>query len=63
MKIRIKLDDRELTATMIDSQAARDFLYRDFGYSTGLVILGKIDGGVEALSVSGPLNVTIEQID
>ena len=37
--------------------------YRDFGYSNGLVILGKIDGGMEALSGSGPVNVTIEPMD
>lgn len=37
--------------------------YRDFGYSSGLVILGKIDGGMEAFSGSGPVNVTIEQMD
>jgi hypothetical protein len=37
--------------------------YRDFGYSNGLVILGKIDGGMEAFGVSGSVNATIEQID
>ncbi|MDV2996818.1 MAG: hypothetical protein N4J56_006523 [Chroococcidiopsis sp. SAG 2025] len=36
--------------------------YRDFGYSDGLVILGKIDGGIEALNVPGSVNVTIDQI-
>jgi hypothetical protein len=34
--------------------------YRDFGYSSGLVILGKIDGGIEALSGPKPLKVTVE---
>jgi hypothetical protein len=34
--------------------------YKDFGYSDGLILLGKLDGGVEALSVPGPLKVTIE---
>lgn len=34
--------------------------YRDFGYSTGLVRLGRIDSGMEALATSGPLQVTIE---
>lgn len=34
--------------------------YRDFGYSTGLVRLGRIDSGVEALAVRGPLQITIE---
>lgn len=36
--------------------------YRDFGYSNGLVILGKIDGGIEALNVPGSVEVTIEPI-
>ena len=36
--------------------------YRDFGYSDGLVKLGKIDSGVEALNRPGPLKVTIELI-
>lgn len=34
--------------------------YNDFGYSTGLVILGKIDGDIEALKVPGSVDVTIE---
>lgn len=33
---------------------------RDFGYASGLVILGKIDGDVEALDVPGPIEATIE---
>lgn len=36
--------------------------YRDFGYSNGLVILGKIDGDVEALNVPGSAKVTIELV-
>ncbi len=36
--------------------------YRDFGYSSGLVILGKIDSGIEAFSVPGSVTVTIELI-
>ncbi|HEY9628123.1 MAG TPA: cyclophilin-like fold protein [Coleofasciculaceae cyanobacterium] len=36
--------------------------YRDFGYSNGLVILGKIDGGIEALTGPGSVEVTIERI-
>ena len=35
---------------------------RDFGYSNGLVLLGKIDGDIEALRVSGPVSATIEMI-
>jgi hypothetical protein len=35
--------------------------YRDFGYSPGLVLLGKIDGGMEMLSVPGSVSVTIER--
>jgi hypothetical protein len=37
--------------------------YKDFGYSSGLVKLGQIDSGVEALKRSGPLSVTIELIE
>jgi hypothetical protein len=33
--------------------------YRDFGYSSGLVILGRIDNGIEAFNVPGSLKVTI----
>lgn len=33
--------------------------YRDSGYADGLIILGKIDGGVEALTAAGPGKVTI----
>ncbi len=36
--------------------------YRDFGYSNGLAILGKIDGGIEALNVPGSVEVTIELV-
>lgn len=36
--------------------------YRDFGYSNGLVILGKIDSGIEALNVPGSVEVTMERI-
>ncbi|MEH2421481.1 MAG: cyclophilin-like fold protein [Nostoc sp.] len=34
--------------------------YRDFGYANGLVILGKIDSGVEAFNVPGSVEMTIE---
>jgi len=36
--------------------------YRDFGYSRGLLKLGHIDSGVEALNQSGPLQTTLELI-
>jgi hypothetical protein len=37
--------------------------YKDFGYSNGLVILGRIDDdGIEALNVAGNVNVTVELI-
>jgi hypothetical protein len=36
--------------------------YRDFGYSRGLVILGKIDSGMDAFKVPGSVRVTIEVI-
>jgi hypothetical protein len=35
----------------------------DFGYSSGLVRLGKFDGDMTALNVSGPISVTIERIE
>jgi len=115
MKIRLKVGDTVLTATLIDSATTRDFIsqlpltltlkdyagtekisdlpkrlstesapsgsdpsvgdityyapwgnlaifYRDFGYSSGLVILGKIDSGIKALNVPGSVKVTIELI-
>ena len=37
--------------------------YRDFGYSSGLIILGRIDGGLEALGAPGSLEVTIERFE
>ena len=36
--------------------------YRDFGYSPGLIRLGRFDSGVEAIDVGGSLNVTIEAV-
>jgi hypothetical protein len=36
--------------------------YRDFGYSSGLVILGKIDSGIEAINFASPVKVTFEFI-
>lgn len=37
--------------------------YRNFGYSAGLVILGRFDAGMEALAVPGTVPVTIERIE
>jgi hypothetical protein len=36
--------------------------YRDFGYSKGLIRLGRIDSGMEALNVQGSVKVTIEAV-
>jgi hypothetical protein len=36
--------------------------YRDFEYSNGLVILGKIDGDVEAFNTHGSIKATIELV-
>lgn len=36
--------------------------YRDFGYASGLVILGRIDSGIETFHVPGSVNVTIELV-
>ena len=116
MKIRLTINGKAITATLIDNATARDFLtllpmtltledyaatekisylprklstagapagsdpsvgdvtyyapwgnlaffYRDFGYSTGLIQLGRIDSGIQMLSVAGPLKVTIERIE
>ena len=116
MKIRIELEGRSLTATLENTEAARDFLsllpltlaltdynstekvadlprklstqgapagvdpevgdiayyapwgnlalfYRDFGSSSGLVKLGRLDSGVEFLRGRGPLSVTIQRAE
>jgi hypothetical protein len=115
MKIRIKVGEKEATATLNDSEAARDFVsllpltltledyaktekisalpkrlstegapsgsdpdvgdiayyapwgnlaiyYKDFGYSNGLVILGKIDGGLEVFNSPDLVKATIERV-
>ena len=115
MKIRLDVDGTSLTATLDDSEAARDFasllpltltladyastekisdlprklsttsapagtsasagdityyapwgnlalFYRDFGYSNGLVTLGRIDAGADVLRRPGPLTAKIERI-
>jgi hypothetical protein len=113
MKIRLRVEDKAITATLIDSKTTRDFIsllpltltledyagtekisrlprrlstedapsgsdpsvgdvayyapwgnlaifYRDFEYSRGLVVLGKIDSGIDALNAPGSVRVTIE---
>jgi hypothetical protein len=113
MRIRLRVEDTIITATLIDSETTRDFVsllplsltledyagtekisnlprrlstegapsgsdpsvgdvayyapwgnlavfYRDFGYSNGLVILGRLDSGIEALSVPGSVRATVE---
>jgi hypothetical protein len=35
--------------------------YKDFGYSSGLIVLGRIDSGIEAFQAPGSLKVTIER--
>ena len=37
--------------------------YRDAAYARGLIPLGRIDSGIEALSVPGPLKVMIEPVE
>jgi len=37
--------------------------HRDAGYAAGLIKLGTIDSGIEALSMAGPLAATIELIE
>ena len=36
--------------------------YKDFGYSRGLIGLGHIDSGIEALNVPGSLKATIVRV-
>jgi hypothetical protein len=36
--------------------------YRDFGYSSGLVIFGKIDGEIETFNAPGSVKATIELV-
>jgi hypothetical protein len=78
MKIRITISDlpRKLTkegAPSGSDPSVGDITYyspwgnlaifnRDSGYAGGLIILGKIDSGVEALNVPGSLRVTVELI-
>jgi hypothetical protein len=115
MKVRITIDEKLVTATLTDSEAARDFVsllpltlvledhaktekisylprklstsgapagsdpsvgdiayyapwgnlaiyYKDFGYSGGLAILGKIDGDVEAFKAPGSIKAAIELV-
>jgi hypothetical protein len=115
MKVRIKIGEKEVTATLKDSETARDFAsllpltltledyahtekisdlpkrlstdgapsgsdpdvgdiayyapwgnlaiyYKDFGYSNGLIILGKIDSGPEAFDMPGSVKATIELV-
>jgi hypothetical protein len=37
--------------------------YKDFGYSRGLIQVGRIDSGIEALEVRGALKAKVERID
>lgn len=115
MKIRLKVEDKVITATLNDSKTTQDFIsllpltltledyvgtekisnlpkrlstegvpsgsdpsigniayyapwgnlaifYRDSGYASGLVLLGKIDSGIEAFNAPGSVKVTIELV-
>ncbi len=37
--------------------------YKDFGYASGLIILGRIDGGIGKLKVQGSVKVKIELLN
>ncbi len=37
--------------------------YRDFGYSKGLIKLGRFDAGIKALEAQGPLSITLEVLE
>jgi hypothetical protein len=115
MKIRIKIHETEVTATLVDNATSRDlvallplrltledygdvekiaylprklsiegapagstpsagdvsyyapwgnvaFFRKEFRYSNGLITLGKIDSGREALDLTGPVDVLIERL-
>jgi hypothetical protein len=115
MKIRLTLDGRSLSATLVDTPTAQDFasllpltltledyastekiaylprklsdrdapagidpdagdiayyapwgniaiFYRDFGYSTGLIKLGRVEGDVAALAAQGTVRAIIEAV-
>jgi hypothetical protein len=116
MKIRLTINGKAMTATLIDNATVRDFFsllpmtltlddyaatekisylpkklstagapagsdpsvgdityyspwgnlaifYRDSGYASGLIQLGRIDSGIDALNVPGTLKVTIEPVE
>jgi hypothetical protein len=116
MKIRLTINGKAISATLISNGAAQDFLsllpltltledyaatekiaylprklstagappgsdpsvgdiayyapwgnlaifYKDARYAKGLIPLGRIDSGIEALSVPGPLKVTIAPVE
>ena len=116
MKIRLTINGKAMTATLVDNATARDFLsllpmtltledyaatekisylprklstagapagsdpsvgdiayyapwgnlaffYRDAGYARGLIRLGRIDSGIEALNPSSVLKVTIGRFE
>ena len=62
MEIRILIEGTALAATLEDNAASRDFFYRDFRYSRGLIRLGRIDGDVKLLERDGPIAVRIEPV-
>ncbi|WP_242011092.1 cyclophilin-like fold protein [Vibrio furnissii] len=37
--------------------------YKDFGYASGLIHLGQLDGGLDRLTSNGSMRVTIERAD
>jgi hypothetical protein len=37
--------------------------YEDFGYSRGLIALGRIDSAIDALNVPGSVTVTLERVE
>lgn len=52
---------------MLDNTTAQDpwgnlaIFYKDQDYANGLIKLGRIDSGIETLSVPGSLKVTIDR--
>jgi hypothetical protein len=50
-------------AAGIEMRTLVAIFYKDARYAKGLIPLGRIDFGIDALTVPGPLKVTIEPVE
>jgi hypothetical protein len=65
MKIRMTVEDKALIATLDDNATSRGNLaifYRGAAYANGLIKLGTIESGIEALNRPGTFEVTIDRV-